>query len=112
MTHDPHPDDNKRPRRPGVIARLRGNFLAGLIIVAPIGLTFWLIYTVVGWVDGWVWPFVPNRWHPDELINRWFGTDGAPPIAVNVRGVGVFVFLFAATPSAGYRRPSFSQLKS
>jgi len=93
MTHDPHSDDNKRPRRPGVIARLRGNFLAGLIIVAPIGLTFWLIYTVVGWVDGWVWPFVPNRWHPDELINRWFGTDGAPPIAVNVRGVGVFVFL-------------------
>ena len=91
MSLDPQPDD-KRPRRPGLIGRLRSNFLAGLIIVAPIGLTFWLIYTVVGWIDGWVWPFVPNRWHPDVLINRWFGTD-ATPIAVNVRGIGVVIFL-------------------
>ncbi|MFZ3583078.1 DUF502 domain-containing protein [Loktanella sp. DJP18] len=91
MTFEPNHDD-KRPRRPGLIGRLRGNFLAGLIIVAPIGLTFWLIYTVVGWIDGWVWPFVPNRWHPDVLINRWFGTE-ADPIAIDVRGVGVVVFL-------------------
>ena len=91
MSLDPQPDD-KRPRRPGLVARLRSNFLAGLIIVAPIGLTFWLIYTVVGWIDGWVWPFVPNRWHPDVLINRWFGT-AADPIAVNVRGIGVVIFL-------------------
>ena len=91
MSLDPQSDD-KRPRRPGLIGRLRSNFLAGLIIVAPIGLTFWLIYTVVGWIDGWVWPFVPNRWHPDVLINRWFGTD-ATPIAVNVRGIGVVIFL-------------------
>jgi|TARA_R110000787_G_scaffold81116_1_gene176086 uncharacterized membrane protein len=93
MSPDHHPDDGKRPHRPGMISRLRGNFLAGLIIVAPIGLTFWLIYTVVGWIDGWVWPFVPSRWHPDMLINHWFGTDGTSPIAVNVRGIGVVVFL-------------------
>ena len=53
-----HSTDDKKVKR-GVFARIRGNFLAGLIIVAPIGLTFWLIWTVVGWVDGWVWPFVP-----------------------------------------------------
>lgn len=58
---DPDHDDNKRRGRPGIIARLRSNFLAGLIIVAPIGLTFWLIWTVVGWIDSWVWPFVPDR---------------------------------------------------
>lgn len=93
MSHDPHHDETRRYHRPGLIGRLRGNFLAGLIIVAPIGLTFWLIYTVVGWIDGWVWPFVPGRYQPDALVNRWFGTDGGPPITVNVRGIGVVIFL-------------------
>ncbi len=86
------PLDDKKNRR-GIIARIRGNFLAGLIIVAPIGLTLWLIWTVVGWVDAWVWPFVPRAYHPEELINHYFRADGADPISVNVRGIGVFVFL-------------------
>lgn len=86
------PMDDKKNRR-GIIARIRGNFLAGLIIVAPIGLTLWLIWTVVGWVDAWVWPFVPRAYHPEELINHYFRADGADPISVNVRGIGVFVFL-------------------
>lgn len=92
MQLDPHHDDTKRVRR-GLIARARGNFLAGLIIVAPIGLTLWLIWTVVGWVDGWVWPFVPQQYHPEELINQYFRAEGSAPITVNVRGIGVVVFL-------------------
>ena len=87
-----HSTDDKKVKR-GVFARIRGNFLAGLIIVAPIGLTFWLIWTVVGWVDGWVWPFIPRDFHPEEMINHYFGTEGAPPITVNVRGIGVVIFL-------------------
>lgn len=79
-------------RKPGVFARLRGNFLAGLIIVAPIGLTFYFIWTIVGWVDSWVWPFVPSAYHPEALINRFFGNP-ENPISVNVRGVGVVIFL-------------------
>lgn len=76
-----------------MIARLRGNFLAGLIIIAPIGLTLWLIWTVVGWIDGWVWPFVPYAYQPEELINRWFRGPDMDRIAVNVRGIGVVIFL-------------------
>ena len=93
MSPDPLHDDLRRPRRPGIMARLRGNFLAGLIIIAPIGLTLWLIYTVVGWIDGWVWPFVPQAYQPEQLINRWFNPDGTDPISVNVRGIGVVIFL-------------------
>ena len=89
---NPLQDDHK-PRRPSLFARLRSNFLAGLIIVAPIGLTMWLIWTVVGWVDSWVWPFVPQAYHPEELINRILGTAPGEEITINVRGVGVFVFL-------------------
>ncbi len=90
---DPHQDDAKRRTKPGLFARLRGNFIAGLIIVAPIGLTLWLIWTVVGWVDSWVWPFVPDAYQPEELINRIFGLEGAERITVNVRGIGVVIFL-------------------
>ena len=90
---DPIPHDTKRRTRPSVIARLRGNFLAGLVIVAPIGLTFWLIWTVVGWVDSWVWPFVPKYDHPEPLINRILGRSPGNEITVNVRGVGVVIFL-------------------
>ncbi len=72
---------------------MRSNFLAGLIIVAPIAMTIWLIWTVVGWIDGWVWPFVPNQFHPEELMNALLGLEGADRISVNVRGIGVVIFL-------------------
>ena len=90
---DPTPEEMKRRNKPGLFARLRSNFIAGLIIVAPIGLTVWLIWTVVGWVDSWVWPFVPNAYQPEELVNRILGLEGAERIAVNVRGIGVVIFL-------------------
>ena len=90
---DPLNLDPKRRASRGVIARLRGNFLAGLIIIAPIGLTLWLIWTVVGWVDSWVWPFVPNYYHPEPMINRLLGRGVENQITVNVRGVGVVIFL-------------------
>lgn len=90
---DPNHEEIKRRSRPGILARLRSNFLAGLIIVAPIGLTLWLIWTVVGWVDSWVWPFVPEAYHPAELVNRILGLEGPDQITVNVRGIGVVIFL-------------------
>ncbi|MDX8348962.1 DUF502 domain-containing protein [Cognatiyoonia sp. IB215446] len=90
---NPSQDEIKRRARPGILARLRGNFIAGVIIVAPIGLTLWLIWTVVGWVDSWVWPFVPDAYQPGELVNRILGLEGEDRITVNVRGVGVVIFL-------------------
>ncbi|MFO8127811.1 DUF502 domain-containing protein [Yoonia sp.] len=90
---DPHSDEAKRRNKPGIVARLRSNFLAGLIIVAPIGLTIWLIWTVVGWVDGWVWPFIPQAYQPTALLNDLLGLEGEDQIQVNVRGVGVVIFL-------------------
>ncbi|MBO9455933.1 DUF502 domain-containing protein [Paracoccus sp. R12_1] len=70
------------PRRPGLLARLRANFLAGLVVVAPIGITVWLIWTLTGWMDSWVLPLIPARWLPEQYIG------------INLRGVGVVFFLF------------------
>jgi len=98
------PFDPERPRRPGLFARLRASFLTGLVVIAPVGLTIWLIWTVIGWIDGFVWPLVPGVWQPDSIVNYWLGIprfvveDGLRVpnpdwINVNVRGVGVIVFL-------------------
>ncbi|MEO0668070.1 MAG: DUF502 domain-containing protein [Pseudomonadota bacterium] len=99
------PFDPETPRRPGLIARLRASFLTGLVVIAPVGLTIWLIWTVIGWVDGFVWPLVPTAWQPDSIVNYWLGNprfvegpNGTTVanenwVNVNVRGVGVIVFL-------------------
>ena len=92
MMTEPNQDERRRTQ-PSIISRLRSNFLAGLIIVAPIGMTIWLIWTVVGWVDSWVWPFVPDAYQPTGLLNRILGRTGEDIIEVNVRGVGVVIFL-------------------
>lgn len=83
------------PRR-GLITGMRNNFIAGLVVIAPIGLTLWLIWTVVGWVDSFVWPFVPNAYQPEELLNRVLGNASPTDpswVEVNVRGIGVIIFL-------------------
>jgi len=97
MTDSPPPHSLIEPRRrASLFARARGNFLTGLAVVLPVGLTIWLIWTLTGWIDGWVLPLVPGAYHPEELINHLVGnTDPQSPdwITVNIRGVGVVVFL-------------------
>lgn len=92
---DHHEADKPKPRR-ARFTGLRNSFLTGLVVIAPIGLTVWLLWTVIGWVDSFVLPFVPNNYMPEALLNRWLGnTDpsGEDWIRVNLRGVGVVVFL-------------------
>lgn len=79
------------PMRPGWLAAIRSNFLTGLIIIAPIGLTAWLIWSVIGWIDGVVLPFVPDAYQPDLLIQRLLGRE--IDHIIDIRGVGVIVFL-------------------
>lgn len=84
------------PRRQGsIFGALRNNLLAGMIVIAPVGLTVWLVWSLLGWVDSFVWPFVPAAYHPDAIVNRILGnTRGSPQwIEVNIRGVGVVIFV-------------------
>jgi uncharacterized membrane protein len=85
MTEAPHPHSKKR----GLVAGLRSSFLTGLVVVLPIGLTLYLIWTVTGLIDSWVLPFIPSAYRPDNLMRYYLGED----YVVNVRGVGVIVFL-------------------
>ncbi|GHE04136.1 membrane protein [Defluviimonas sp. 20V17] len=85
--------DDPAPRKRYRFGRLRNSFLTGLVVVLPIGLTLYLIWTVTGWIDSWVLPFVPTQLQPGTLLGDWLG----PKFAVNIRGVGVIVFLVFTT---------------
>jgi len=84
-------DPDTTPPRRGLFARLRANFLTGLVVIAPVGLTIWLIWSVVGWIDGFVLPLVPNSYQPDRMLQDLLGLD--PSVQINVRGIGVVIFL-------------------
>ncbi len=76
-----------------MLARLRTSFLTGIVVIAPVALTLWLIWSVIGWFDGIVLPFVPDAYRPEQILNTIFGYD----LKLNIRGVGVVVFLVFAT---------------
>ena len=57
-----------KPRH-GSLARLRNYFFTGLVICAPVAITAYLTWTLVQWVDGWVKPYLPRVWNPDEYLS-------------------------------------------
>ncbi|MGB7316526.1 MAG: DUF502 domain-containing protein [Planktotalea sp.] len=69
------------PRKTGLFSSLRASFLTGLVVIAPVSLTIWLIWSVIGWIDGVVLPLVPYTFQPEKYIG------------INLRGVGVIIFL-------------------
>lgn len=77
-----------QPRRT-IIGTIRASFLTGLVVVLPVGLTIYVVWGVIGWIDGWILPLIPWRFQPENLIHQWFGPEANFP----VRGVGVLVFV-------------------
>ncbi|HMS96152.1 MAG: DUF502 domain-containing protein [Tabrizicola sp.] len=81
-------DPQPTPRR-GFLGSLRASFLTGLVVILPVGLTIYFVWSVIGWIDGWILPLIPAYYQPDAVILRWFG----PEYEFPVRGVGVLAFL-------------------
>ena len=81
------------PHRRSLGSGLRSSFLTGLAVVLPIALTIYLIWSVIGYLDGWILPLIPEAYQPPELMQHVFG----PGHAVPIRGVGVVVFLVFTT---------------
>ncbi|MEM6657477.1 MAG: DUF502 domain-containing protein [Pseudomonadota bacterium] len=75
------PFDEEPHRRPGLLSRLRASFLTGIVVIAPVWLTIWLIWSVVGWIDSAVLPLIPQQFRPEQYVG------------INLRGVGVIIFL-------------------
>lgn len=67
------------------MSRLRNYFLTGLVIAAPVGITIWIIWTFIAWVDGHIKPLIPERYSPETYLH------------VPLPGFGLIVALFALT---------------
>ncbi|MFP7570583.1 DUF502 domain-containing protein [Marivita sp. S2033] len=76
---------DKKARRAGLFARLRASFLTGIVVIAPVSLTIWLIWSIMGWVDGVVLPLIPDRFSLEHFVG------------INPRGLGVIIFLLFTT---------------
>lgn len=75
------PPRKKKAKRLPLLQRARNNFLTGLIVVAPIFLTIYLIWLFVAFIDDRVVPLIPARYNPETYL----GAD--------IPGFGVVVFL-------------------
>jgi uncharacterized membrane protein len=63
----------KRPRTPrrlriSLAVRIRNYFLAGILVTAPIGITFWIAWNLIQFIDNRVTPLIPLRWNPESYL--------------------------------------------
>ncbi len=77
--------DHKHHHRTGLWGRLRGYFLAGLLVVAPVGITLWLSWLVLTFIDARVTPLIPVAYNPNTYV----------PFAIP--GLGVVILLIFIT---------------
>ena len=73
------------PRDPGILGRLRGYFLTGILVTAPIGITLYLAWVFLGFMDARITPLIPEAYNPNTYL------------PVGVPGLGLAVFIIALT---------------
>jgi len=61
-------DPGAKSAKLGFVARLRAYFLAGILITAPISITFYLAWLFINFVDGKVTPLIPLKYHPETYL--------------------------------------------
>ncbi len=72
----------KKSTSPTLFQRFRSNFFTGLVIVVPVFLTIWLVWTLVNFVDARVLPLVPKIYNPANYLG-----------GQNIVGAGVVIFV-------------------
>lgn len=55
----------EHPLKLSFAARLRNSFLTGILILAPVTITMWLVWSFLQWADSWVKPYIPARYDPE-----------------------------------------------
>jgi uncharacterized membrane protein len=79
------PASEQHPHPKGLGARLRAYFFAGILFTAPVGITFYVAWAFVGFIDGKVAAILPDRYNP--LVH----------LPYEIPGVGLLVLIVALT---------------
>lgn len=61
-------DDHMEELHTGLFGRLRGYFLAGILVTAPIGITVYLTWIFLQFVDSKVTRFIPEQYNPNTYL--------------------------------------------
>ena len=80
--------------RRSLAARLRNYFFAGVLVTAPIGITLYVSWALIAWVDTTVAGILPQSYNPNTYL------------PVNVPGVGL-IMLIAALTLIGFLTANF-----
>jgi uncharacterized membrane protein len=92
---DDTPDNNNTSPTPplpslGVFGRLRTYFLTGVLVSAPLAITFGLAWWFIEFVDGSVMPLIPSKYNPEIYLPQAYQSYGIP-------GFGLLVIVIAIT---------------
>ncbi|MEW5703307.1 MAG: DUF502 domain-containing protein [Pseudomonadota bacterium] len=79
------PEPAKESKRHRLIGRLRTYFFAGLLVTAPIGLTAYIVWIFVNFVDSRVTPLIPVKYNPETYL------------PINLPGLGLLIVLLMIT---------------
>ena len=71
--------------KPNIFQRIRSNFLTGLVLIAPIVLTLYLVWGAINFIDEKVVPWLPIKYNPSTYIGK------------DLPGLGVLTFLLFTT---------------
>lgn len=80
-----------RRHRRSLLGRLRNYFLTGLIVTAPVAITFWILVGFIELIDSKVVPLIPPAYNPNTYLRDYFG------IEVYVPGIGLVVVFIGLT---------------
>ncbi len=67
------------------MTKLRNYFLTGLLVAGPAGITIYITWSMVSWIDSWVKPYLPAAYNPDTYL------------PFRVPGYGLVVAVFVIT---------------
>lgn len=87
------------PSKAGIIARLRNYFFAGVIVTAPVSITFYLAALFINFVDRQVTPLIPAKYNPETYLP--FGLPGLGLLIV------IIVMILIGALAAGFVGRSF-----
>ena len=82
----------KIPFHISIMGRLRAYFFAGVLVTAPVSITFYIAWEFISWVDGWVSPIIPPHLNPQNWGIPGFGLIS---IAVGLTVIGALTAGFA-----------------
>ena len=74
------------PAKTGPLTTLRNWFFAGVVVAAPIGITIWLVWSFVSFVDQHIKPLIPRSLNPETYLDF-----GLPGLGIVVAVVGPVV---------------------